>query len=158
MYLQYPWPYPWERVKQRKAQQWHLWSWLDIIMACLRKDIASALSERVALFQMVILPLNYNMLLILFALAGSAAPTAVVMQDTGPYAQQFYDAMNASHSFRLQVVSSEAEASASLLHGDIVAVVTIPADFDQKVSRGQPVGVGLFTNNLNTDCTDDVNR
>jgi len=39
-----------------------------------------------------------------------------------------------------------------------VAVVMIPADFDAKVSRGQPVQIGLFTNNVNTDFTDDVNR
>jgi ABC-2 type transport system permease protein len=124
----------------------------------MRKDIASALRERVALFQMIILPLNYNMLLILFALAGSAAPTAVVMQDHGYYAQQFYNAMGASYSFRLQVAGSPASANAMLMQGDIVAVVTIPADFDQKVSRGEGVQVGLFTNNLNTDFTDDVNR
>jgi ABC-2 type transport system permease protein len=158
MQLHYPWPYPWERVKRRKAAPWALWSWLDIIMACMWKDIRSALADRISLFQMIVLPLNYNMLLILFALAGSAAPTAVVMLDTGPYAQRFYDAMNASHSFRLQVASSESEATAMLLHGDIVAVVTVPADFDQKVGLGQPVQISLFTNNLNTDFTDDVDR
>src|SRR5712692_336917 len=141
MQFTYPWLYPWEHVKRKKAQQWAWWAWFDVIMACMCKDITSALADRISLFQMVILPLNYNMLLILFALVGSAAPTAVVMRDTGPYAQRFYDAMNASHSFRLQVVSSEAEAQASLLHGDIVAVVTIPADFDQKVGLGQPVQV-----------------
>ncbi len=147
---------------QKRARQhlvgWSSWSWLDVIGECMRKEIASALAERVSLFQMLILPLNYNLLLILFALAGSAAPTAVVMQDHGRYAQRFYDAMQSSSSFRLQVAESEAEADAMLLHGEIVAVVTLPADFDQKVSRKLPVQVGLFTNNLNTDFTDDVNR
>lgn len=132
--------------------------WLDIIIECMRKDIKSALADRIALFQMIVLPLNYNMLLILFALAGSAAPTAVVMQDRGPHAQQFYEALEASYSFRLQIANSEQEATSLLTHGDIVAVVTIPSDFDQKVNRGQAVQVDLFTNNLNTDFTDDVNR
>lgn len=154
MLFNYPWRYPWER----EVRGFTPFAALDVVWECMRKDIASALRERVALFQMVILPLNYNMLLILFALAGSAAPTAVVMQDRGPYAQQFYSAMGASSSFRLQVVGSEAAADAMLLRGDIVAVVTIPADFDQRVSSGQPVQVGLYTNNLNTDFTDDVNR
>lgn len=158
MQFNYPWRYPWESAQREPARGFTLFALLDVVWECMRKDIASALSERVALFQMIILPLNYNVLLILFALAGSAAPTAVVMQDQGRYAQQFYSAMNASSSFRLQVVGSEATANSMLLQGEIVAVVTIPADFDQKVSLGQPVQVGLFTNNLNTDFTDDVNR
>lgn len=158
MLFNYPWRYPWEPVVREPVRGFGLCALLDVVWECMRKDIASALSERVALFQMLILPLNYNMLLILFALAGSAAPTAVVMQDTGPYAQRFYDALEASNSFRLQVVGSEATASTMLLQGDIAAVVTIPTDFDRKVGLGQPVQVGLFTNNLNTDFTDDVNR
>lgn len=145
--------------KRRKAAAGRgSWQWLGVIWACMRKDIASSLSDRISLFQMIILPINYNILLVLFALAGSAAPTAVVMQDHGYYAQQFYDAMQSSYSFRLQVVSSDAEANAMLLRGDIVAVVTIPAAFDQQVELGQPVSVNLFTNNVNTDFTDDVNR
>lgn len=156
MLFNYPWRYPWE--PEQRGPGFTLFALLDVMWECMRKDIASALRERVALFQMIILPLNYNMLLILFALAGSAAPTAVVMQDHGYYAQQFYNAMGASYSFRLQVAESEASANALLLGGDIVAVITIPADFDQKVSRGEGVQVGLFTNNLNTDFTDDVNR
>jgi ABC-2 type transport system permease protein len=158
MLFNYPWRYPWESAPTAQERDFGLFALLDVIWECWRKEIASALKERVALFQMIILPLNYNMLLILFALAGSAAPTAVVMQDRGPYAQQFYNAMNASYSFRLQIASSTASANTMLQQGDIVAVVTLPADFDQKVSRGQPVQVGLFTNNLNTDFTDDVNR
>ncbi|GCF11234.1 ABC transporter permease [Dictyobacter arantiisoli] len=131
--------------------------WLDVVVACLRKDMISALSERVTLFQMLILPINYTILLVLFALAGSAAPTTVVMVDHGPYAQRFYDAMQVSHSFRLQV-ESEGTAQAMLVRGDTVALVTIPGNFDQMVRRGQRVEIGLLVNNLNTDFTDDVTR
>ena len=141
-----------------RIRSWEVWSWLDIIAACMHKDIQSALADRIALFQMIILPLNYNILLVLFALAGSAAPTALVMQERGPRAQQLYDAMNASASFRLQVAESQAQATALLQQGDIVAVVTIPANFDLRVDQGLPVQVDLLTNNLNTDFTDDVNR
>jgi ABC-2 type transport system permease protein len=150
--------HPWGPTPRSGSVAQALWRWFDVVWECMRKDIASALADRVSLFQMIVLPLNYNILLVLFALAGSAAPTAVVMQDHGYYAQRLYDAMGASNSFRLQVAGSEAEANALLMHGDIVAVVTIPADFDAKVSRGQAVQIALFTNNLNTDFTDDVNR
>ena len=61
-----------------------------VAWACLKKDLRSVRTERAFLFQTIILPLNYHLLLILFALSGSNAPTAVVMRDQGPYAQQLY--------------------------------------------------------------------
>ena len=128
-----------------------------VILACARKDIKSVLTERAFLFQTVILPLNYNLLLILFVLAGSAAPTAVVMQDGGPYARQFYAALGEAHSFHLQLASAGA-AQQLVNSGEIVAIVTIPPDFDRKLQAHQPARIGLVVNNLNTDMTDDVRR
>lgn len=130
---------------------------LRVIWACLCKDLRSALRERAFLFQMLILPLNYNMLLILFALAGSHAPTAVVLLESGPYAQQMYSALSEAHSFHVQQASLS-QAQGLIEAGEIVAVVTIPADFDQQVAAAQPVHLGLLVNNLNTDMTADVRR
>ena len=130
---------------------------LRVVIACMKKEIRTALTERVALFQTTILPINYNLLLILFVLSGSNAPTAVVMQDSGYYAQQFYGAMAHASSFSLQRTSAR-EANTLMAQGEIVAIVTIPADFDRRLLQNQPVQVGLLTNNLNTDMTDDVNR
>jgi len=96
-------------------------------------------------------------LLSLFALSGGLAPTAVVMHDTGPYAQQFYDAMSHAHSFRLQIASAS-DAQNLISTGKIVAVVTIPADFDTRIRQNQPVQVGVQINNLNTDFTNDIRR
>src|SRR5579862_4527686 len=99
---------------------------LDVIRACLTKDLKSALTERAFLFQMMIIAPNYCVLAVLFALSGSNAPTAVVMQDRGPYAQQLVQALAAAHSFHLEDVG--AAQAASLMHaGEIVAIVTIPA-------------------------------
>ena len=75
---------------------------LRVILACMKKDVKSALTERVFTIIGVFVPVNVLILLSLFVLAGSHAPTAVVMNDTGPYAQQFYDAMDHAHSFQLQ--------------------------------------------------------
>lgn len=130
---------------------------LRVIGACLVKDLKSMLTERAFLFQCVILPINYTLLLMLFALAGSNAPTALVMNDTGPYAQQMEQALAGAHSFRL-ISASTAQATSLLQAGEIVAVVTIPADFDLQVEQGQVAQVGLVVNNLNTDMTDDVRR
>jgi ABC-2 type transport system permease protein len=130
---------------------------LRAIGACIKKDIRSALTERVFTIVGVFLPVNFLIMMSLFVLAGSHAPTAVVMLDTGPYAHQFYDAMNNAHSFSLREASTS-EASSLLAGGQIVAVVTIPADFDAQVSAHQPVQVNVQINNLNTDFTNDIRR
>ncbi|HEY3993589.1 MAG TPA: ABC transporter permease [Ktedonobacteraceae bacterium] len=128
-----------------------------VIWACMKKDIRSALTERVFTIISVFLPVNFLILMSLFVLAGSHAPTAVVMLDSGPYAHQFYDAMNNAHSFSLRTASSS-EASSLLAGGQIVAIVTIPAIFDARVSANQPVQVNVQINNLNTDFTNDIRR
>jgi ABC-2 type transport system permease protein len=130
---------------------------LRVIWACMKKDIRSALTQRVFTIVSLLVPLNVLILLSLFVVGGGYAPTAVVMQDTGPYAQQFYDAMNHAHSFRLQKASAS-EASDLIQAGRIVAVVTIPADFDARIQQNQPVKVGVQINNLNTDFTNDIRR
>jgi len=130
---------------------------LRIIWACMIKDIKIALTERVFTIISVFVPVNVLILLSLFVLAGSQAPTAVVMNDSGPYAQQFYTAMSHAHSFRLQTASAS-EAQNLITTGKIVAVVNIPADFDTRIRQNQPVQVGVQINNLNTDFTNDIRR
>lgn len=128
-----------------------------VIWACMMTDIKSALTDRAFMFMGILTPLNVFLLMSLFVLAGNYAPTAVVMQDTGPYAQKFYQSMNGVHSFHLQQ-DSISEATSLLQAGRIVAVVTIPSDFDQRVQQNQPVKVKVQINNLNTDFTNDIRR
>jgi ABC-type multidrug transport system permease subunit len=130
---------------------------LRVIWACMKKDMRSALTERVSTIMSVFVPVNFLILMSLFVLAGSHAPTAVVMLDHGPYAQQFYDSMNHAHSFSLRTASAS-EAHSLLAGGQIVAVVTIPANFDTQVSAHRPVQVNVQINNLNTDFTNDIRR
>src|SRR6266487_3109750 len=130
---------------------------LRIIWATAKKDILIALTERIFTIVGVFLPVNVLILMSLFALGGSQAPTVVVMEDDGPYAQQLYAAMSHAHSFRLER-ADQASASALLKAGDVVAVVTIPRDFDSRVRSRLPVQVEVEINNLNTDFTNDIRR
>lgn len=130
---------------------------LRVVLACAKKDIRSALTERFYTIIGVFIPVNLLILLSLFVLAGSRAPTAVVMLDTGPYAQQLYDAMSHAHSFSLRQASGT-QARQLIESGRIVAVVTIPADFDARVRAHQPVQLDVQINNLNTDFTNDIRR
>src|SRR5579859_224463 len=111
---------------------------MRVIWACMKKDIKSALTERLFTIISVFVPLNFLILLSLFVISGGQAPTAVVMQDSGPYAQQFYTAMSQAHSFRLQQTSAS-DAEQLITQGHIVAVVTIPANFDSSIRNNQPV-------------------
>lgn len=130
---------------------------LRVIWACMKKDIKSALTERTFTIIGVFIPVNVLIMMSLFVLGGGQAPTAVVMYDNGPLAQQFYTAMSHAHSFRLQKATA-AGAETLIETGRIVAVVTIPADFDARVRHNQPVQVGVKINNLNTDFTNDIRR
>lgn len=130
---------------------------LRVIWACIKKDIKSALTERIFTIIGIFVPLNVLILMSLFVLSGGLAPTAVVMNDHGPYAQQFYTAMSHAHSFRLQQASAQ-DAQNLIQTGEIVAVVTIPADFDSRIATNQSVSVGVEINNLETDFTNDIRR
>src|SRR6266700_182969 len=99
---------------------------LRVIWACMLKDIKSTLTERIFTIIGIFVPLNMLILLSLFVLSGGQAPTAVVMHDSGPYAQQFYTAMSHAHSFSLRIASAD-EAQKLIETGKIVAVVIIPA-------------------------------
>lgn len=67
--------------------------WLQVAWACAVKDVRIALTERSTLVQSISLPVNYMIMMVLFVLAGSHTPAAVVMHDRGPYAQQFVAAL-----------------------------------------------------------------
>jgi ABC-2 type transport system permease protein len=130
---------------------------LQVILACMKKEIRSALAEPRSTLTGIILPVNLLILMSLFALSGGYAPTAVVIEDHGPAAQQFYNAMAHAHSFRLQLASAQ-EAHDLIQEGRIVAVVAIPANFDTRVRASQPVQVNVEINNLDTDFTNDIRR
>ncbi len=130
---------------------------LRVIWACMKKDVKVALTDRIFAILSVFLPVNFLILFSLFVLAGSQAPTAVVMNDTGPYAQQFYRSMAGAHSFALRKTSAY-EAQTLIQAGRIVAVVTIPSDFDTRIRNNQTVTVDVNINNLNTDFTADIRR
>src|SRR5579871_1709092 len=124
---------------------------LRVIWAIMRKDVQIALRNPIANIIVILLPLNFLILELLFAISGGLAPTAVVMLDTGPHAQQFVDAMRGAHSFNLTPPegTTAADAQNQIQAGNIVAVVTIPADFDAKIDSGQPVSIPVTLNNLN---------
>ncbi|MBV9668269.1 MAG: hypothetical protein JO327_09085, partial [Nitrososphaeraceae archaeon] len=58
---------------------------LHVILSMAKKDIRSSLTERAFMVTSIIIPINFLLLFLLFALTGGLAPTAVVLEDHGPY-------------------------------------------------------------------------
>ena len=102
--------------------------------------------------------LTFLVLVSLFALTGSRAPTAIINNDHGPLATSFIAHLNAAHhSFRL-IPMTEKQARSRLSDGDLVASITIPAGFSQQVAAGQTVALPVVIDNVDADLTDDIER
>lgn len=128
-----------------------------VVHATARKDLQSALTQRMILGLGLLLPVNFLVLFMLFALTGGQAPTAVVMKDRGPLAQKFLTAMRGAHSFTITELDAT-EAERQIVAGRIVAVVTVPSTFDSDLAAGRPVQLPVKVNNLQTDFTNDIRR
>lgn len=130
---------------------------LRVIRAVALKDIQSSLRDRAFSAVSIIIPLNFLLLFILFVISGGQAPTAVVLQDSGPYARQFVAAMEHAHSFIIQETNAQ-DAQRLIAEGKIVAVVTVPASFDADLRAGRQVRLPVSVNNLEVDFTNDIRR
>lgn len=127
------------------------------VWAIAAKDVRVALTERMSLLQALTLPLNYLIMMSLFALAGGHDPAALVMADHGSYARQFASSMSDARTFSITGESAQ-QAAARIRAGNLVAAVTIPADFDQDIRGHRTATVRVVINNLNQDLTDDAER
>jgi ABC-2 type transport system permease protein len=128
-----------------------------IIVATAIKDIRITLTEPVTTVLGVLIPVNFLLLFMLFAVSGGTAPIAVVMDDHGPLAAEFVSAMAHAHSFRITVMDAT-QAENAIHAGHIVAVVTVPRDFDSQLASGGPVELPVEVNNLDVDFTNDIRR
>ena len=130
---------------------------LRVILSIAQKDIRSSLTERAFMITSIIIPINFLLLFLLFALTGGEAPTAVVLEDHGPYAIQFVSTMQHSHSFIIQQTTFS-EAQNLMRQGRIVSIITIPPNFDSSVRKGFEVQLPVVVNNLDVDFTNDIRR
>lgn len=130
---------------------------IRVILAMALKDIQSSLTERAFMATSIIIPINFLLLFLLFALTGGQAPTALVLEDHGPYAQQFVSALEHSHSFIIQQTTAE-EAKSLMRQGRIVSIITVPSNFDIALEKGLEVQLPVVVNNLDVDFTNDIRR
>ncbi len=95
----------------------------------------------------------------LFGITGAMAPTAVIDDDGGAYAQQFiHNLRTAHHSFALRFDLDAAAAAKALTQGQLVAIITIPAGFSYGIEYRKAQVLQVNIDNINTDMTEDIQR
>lgn len=116
--------------------------------------IRSPLLVILALIQSV----TFLLLVSLFGLTGSMAPTALINNDSGAYAKIFIkDLQNAHHSFAIKPMSLS-EAQKQLNQGKLVAIITIPQGFTKSILNDETIPVAVSVDNIDSDMTDDIQR
>jgi ABC-2 type transport system permease protein len=102
--------------------------------------------------------ITFLVLVSLFGLTGSKAPTAILDHDRTPASRAFITYLaNAHRSFRLEPMSPQ-QAEAKIKSGTLVASIAIPKGFGNDLQHGRTVNLPLVIDNVDTDFTDDIRR
>ena len=99
-------------------------------------------------------------LLFIDALSAGAvgrSPVALVTLDQGARGQQMAQVIHQADLFRVSD-ATPAQAQALYKNLDVVAILTIPANFTQAVETHAPIHIEVQVNNLNADFTNDIRR
>src|SRR5580704_5012573 len=109
--------------------------------------IRSPLLVILALIQAV----TFLLLVSLFGLTGSRAPTALINNDNGVYSKIFITNLESTyHSFNLMPMSYN-QAQHLLNHGKLVAIITIPQGFSNAIYQGHPTQITVNVDNVDAD-------
>lgn len=122
-----------------------------------RKDIGVWLRQPSAIAATVLPALVFLIVLYFGARAVGRNPVALVVQESGPHAQQLVQILEHSDAFVVRRATA-ARAAQELRNLDVSAVITIPAGFDAAYAAHQPDPVTIRINNLNLDFTNDLRR
>jgi ABC-2 type transport system permease protein len=85
------------------------------------------------------------------------SPVALVTLDQGAHGQQMAQVIRQADLFRVSDATPE-EAQALYQNLEVVAILTIPANFTKAVESHEPVHIEVQINNLNSDFTNDIRR
>jgi ABC-2 type transport system permease protein len=129
---------------------------LRALAAAARLEFEQLNRSRVLVALVVMEAITFLVLVSLFGLTGSRAPTALVDRDGGPLAKSFVRYLDAAHhSFALRPMSMS-RAKEQLSRGDLVAVITIPHGFGQAIASGRTALLPVTVDNVNADLTTDI--
>jgi len=132
-------------------------AFLRSVWAITRKDIRVWLSNRRNIAATVIPPIAFLLIQALGSAAVGRSPVALVTLDSGAKGQQMQQIFHNADVFRITDATPE-QAATLYKNIQVVAVITIPSDFTQRVEAHDPSPVEVHVNNLNLDFTNDIRR
>ena len=129
---------------------------LRALVAASRLELQQLGRSRVLVAFVVLEAITFLVLVSLFGLTGSRAPTALVDRDGGTLARSFTSSLEqAHHSFALRPMSMD-RARHQLSRGDLVAIIEIPPGFTRTVAAGRTAALPVTVDNVNKDLTTDI--
>ena len=123
----------------------------------LRKDLRVLLRQPVNIAATLVPPIAFLLVNALGAVAIGRNPVALVTLDQGVKGQQMAQIIHNANVFRITDATS-AQAKILLNNIDVAAIITIPADFTQRVDAHVNAPMEVIVNNLNLDFTNDIRR
>src|SRR6266571_4110902 len=142
---------------EENAMMAQLINFLRIVWIVFKKDVRVWLRQPVNLAVIFIPALGFLLVSALGTAAVGRSPVALVTLDHGPEGIQMQHIFHTADVFRITDATPE---QAHKLYKDIqvVAIITIPADFTQRVEAHQQSPIDVQVNNLNLDFTNDIRR
>ena len=122
-----------------------------------RKDLRVLLRQPVNIAATLVPPIAFLLVNALGAVAIGRNPVALVTLDQGVKGQQMAQIIHNADVFRI-TDATPAQARVLLNNIDVAAIITIPADFTQRVDAHVNAPIDVTVNNLNLDFTNDIRR
>jgi len=132
-------------------------SFFRAIWVILRKDIRVWLRQPANIAATLVPPIGFLLVGALGAAAVGRNPVALVNLDTGAKGVQMVQTFHKADVFRITDTNAQ-QARQMLNNIDVVAIITIPADFTQRVTAHMSTPIAVTANNLNLDFTNDIRR
>ena len=132
-------------------------TFLRSVWAIYRKDLAVWWQNRLTVMASFAPILTLVLLQALGAASVGRSPVALVTLDHGPKGRQMQQIFHAADVFSITDATPH-QAQELLRDVLVVAVITIPADFTQRVAAHESSPVEVTINNLNLDFTNDIRR
>ena len=132
-------------------------AFFSAVWVILRKDIRVLLRQPVTIAATLLPPLGFLLVNALGAVAVGRSPVALVTLDQGAQGRQMAQIIHNADVFRL-TDATPAQARTLLNNIDVIAIITIPADFTQHVDAHMAAPIDVTVNNLNLDFTNDIRR
>lgn len=127
------------------------------IWAIFRKDLAVWLKNGRNIAATIVPPLAFLFVQALGAVAVGRSPVALVTLDQGAKGVLMQQIFHQADVFRITDATPQ-QAQTLLNTIQVIAIITIPADFTQRIQAHEQTPVQVQVNNLNLDFTNDIRR